>query len=515
MRFEGKFLPIPIILVTTFRNPNRLCFTRMNKKILFYSPYAIFPFHFETELELAEKYLEQGDDVTFLICNGELASCDPNPDHKYSICAKCKSRRASGIKWLGKDRVKVKSFYQITKAQQQIIREFESINILSLEQLKGIYIDGSDIGMAVFGSIVCNLREPYPDSEKYLNLIRKNLIAAATVHFSLKNQIEVDRPDEVVIFNGRMAPLRPVLRLTQLLDITTFVHERSGDLNRYYLTKNIYPHDLNFMKQEIELTYQNSPLSESKKMEIANEWFKERSNNHPQAWFSYTEQQKKDLLPESLNSQNINIAIFNSSEDELMSIEGWDNLFYENQSDGIYKMINEFKDIDNIKFFLRVHPNLTKVNNSQTKFFKNVLSSFSNLEIIAPDSPISTYTLIDACDIVITFGSTVGIEAVHRKKPSILMGRSIYEDLGGMILPSSHLDLVNILNNYLLTKELPKVNNSKTAFIKFGFFQKTYGCLFEYVKPYSAFKVSLQRDNENEYFVKPSFISKVLNKLKI
>lgn len=487
----------------------------MKKKILFYSPYTIFPFHFETELELAEKYLNQGHSVTFLFCDGDLPSCDANPNHKYSICAVCKSRRNSGIKWLGKDNVKVENFYHVTEEQTQVIQSFHSIDILSLEQLKNISIDGSDIGIAVYGSVICNLREPYIDPQKYINLIRKNLIAAAIVHYSFKNRLERDRPNKVIIFNGRMAPLRPVLRLTQSLGITTYVHERSGDLNRYSLTPNIYPHDLNFMKQEIELTYHNSPLLESEKSIIANEWFEERSNNHPQAWFSYTDQQKKDLIPRNLNLQNINIAIFNSSEDEMMSIEGWSNPFYRNQNDGIYKIINEFKDINNIKFFLRVHPNLAEIDNSQTKFLENILSRFSNIEIIAPNSPISTYALINACDIVITFGSTVGIEAIYQRKPSILMGRAIYEDLGGLILPSSHLDLVNIITNYMLTRELPKVKDSKIAFVKYGFFQKTYGYLFEYVKPYNAFKVSLKRDKEKEYFVQPSFIARALNKLKL
>ena len=485
----------------------------MNKKILFYSPYAIFPFHFETELELAEKYLEQGDDVTFLICNGELASCDPNPEHKYSICAKCKSRKASGINWLGKDRVTVKSFYQISREQQQIIREFESINILSLEQLKAIYVDGSDIGMAVFGSIICNLREPYPDIKKYIELIRKNLTAAAIVHFSIKNQIENDRPNEIIVFNGRMALIRPVLRLAQSLGITIYVHERSGNLNQYTLSKDIYPHDLNFMKQEIELTYRNSSLTEPQKIDIAATWFEERANNHPQAWLSFTKDQNKELKPKSLVSNNINIAIFNSSEDEMMSISGWENPFYKDQSDGIYKIIDEFKNIDKVKFFLRVHPNLAKVNNSQTQFIQKVLSNFSNLEVIPPDSPVSTYTLIDTSDIVITFGSTVGIETVYRRKPSILMGRAIYEDLGGLILPNSHTELVKILHSYLLLRKLPIVNDPEIAFTKFGFFQKSYGIPFDYVKPYNAFKVSLQRHNEQEYFVNPSLGAKITCKV--
>ena len=474
-----------------------------NKQILFYSPYPIFSFHFETELELAEKYLKQGHNVTFLVCNGELPSCDPNPYHKYRICAECKSRLSSGFKWIGKDNIKVENFYRLTSEQKQIIEELNSIEITSWEFLKQIFIDGSDIGMAAFGSVVCNLRDPEPDLQTHIDLVKNNLIAATIVHYSLKNRLGEDRPDRLIIFNGRMSSLRPALRLAQSLHIEVYVHERSGDLNRYYLVKNVYPHDIDFIKQEIELTYENSPLSETEKLEVASQWFEERINNHPQAWFSFTENQTRGLLPKSFDLQKTNIAVFNSSEDEMVSIEGWQNPLYKNQNDAIYKILNEFKDMSSIRFFLRIHPNLSNVNNSQTRFLEGDFSEFKNLEIIPAESPVSTYTLIDKCDLIITFGSTVGIEAVYHNKPSILLGRAIYEDLGGVILPKSHADLANIIQEYSVTNKLPITHDSKTAFIKYGFFQKKYGEVFEYAKPYNAFKVSMQRLCEKEYFGVP------------
>lgn len=485
----------------------------MKKKVLFFSPYAILPFHFETELEIAEKYIKKGYDVTFLTCDGNLPSCDVNPIHKPSICVTCKSRRKSGLHWLGLHNIQIKSFYQLNQEQQEIIQKFNHLDLASLEDLKNISIDGSDIGLGVFGSVVCALRDPEPDIQIHLQFIRKTLISSVTVHFSLKNYFTQNKPDEVVIFNGRMAVLRPVLRLAQSLGIQAYIHERSGDLNRYYLTRNTYPHDLSFMKREIELTYYNSNFSASEKLAIATEWFEERSNNHPQSWISYTENQKKDLLPKTLNHQNINVVIFNSSEDEMASIQGWESPFYKNQNDGIYQILSAFKHISDVKFFLRVHPNLAKVCNSQTRFLNDILSEISNLEIIPSESPISTYALLDACDVVITFGSTVGIEAVYRKKPSILMGRALYEDLGGVILPKSHSNLVDIIHTYLITKEFPTVHNSKAAFIKYGFFQKTYGELFEYVRPKNAFSVSVQRHNESPYFVNPSLAATVLVKV--
>jgi len=490
----------------------------MKKYALFYSPYAMSPFHFETGLEIAEKHLLQGYEVTFLICKGELLSCDLNPFHKNSICVQCKSHLFSGIQWLGKDNVRIESFYKLTSEQKQIVKELNYVEIPSLDSLKQIFIDGSDIGMATFSSVVYILRNPEPDldSQVNLDLVRKILVTSAIVHYSLKNRLTENKPDRLIIYNGRLAALRPALRLAQSLNIEVYVHEIAGNLNRYCMIKNTYPHDLTFMKQEIELHYQASKLPDSEKLEIATQWFEERFNHHSEVMFSCTENQRKGMLPKSFNSDKMNICIFNTSDDEMISIPEWqDSLhkIYKDQNDGIYQIVVSFQDITKVRFYLRVHPILKGIDNSQTQFIKKVLSSLPNLEVIEPDSPVSTYSLIDNCDIVITFGSTVGIEAVYRGKPSILMGRALYEDLGGVILPKSHEGLVSILHNYISTGSLPEPNNPQLAFIKYGFFQKTYGHLFEYVKPYTPFKVSLQRKNESEYFVRASWYSRILAKI--
>jgi hypothetical protein len=41
--------------------------------VTFYAPYAAWAPHFETELELMEMHLEQGDDVTVITCDAALS----------------------------------------------------------------------------------------------------------------------------------------------------------------------------------------------------------------------------------------------------------------------------------------------------------------------------------------------------------------------------------------------------------------------------------------------------------
>ncbi|NJM65396.1 MAG: hypothetical protein HC851_06845 [Acaryochloris sp. RU_4_1] len=429
----------------------------------------------------------------------------------------CKSRLNAGLKWIGSHKITVEDFYWISETQRLETERLNSIEITCVKDLKNIYLEGSDIGLAALSSIVSYLREPNPDICKNIDIIRNNLLTSAITHFSIKNHLISKKPDLFFICNGRFSAFRPALRIAQSLGIETYVHERAGVLEQYYLCKNSYPHDLKLTKESIERVYQMSNLDESKKKMIAYTWYKERINSQTQGWFSFTEKQKQNVLPEKLiwlSPSIFKVAIFNSSEDEFVAFDEWENPFYNDQNDGICKIASDFKDNLSIQFFLRVHPNLSGLNNSQTQSLEKLKYKFSNLEVIDADSKVGSYALMKACDLVITFGSTVGIEALYQSKPSILMSRAFYEDLEGIIKPSSHAELIQILKDYLQSRQLPLTGNSETSLIKYGFFQKTFGHKFEFAKPYEISKVSLTKDGK-EFFVEPSFIAKALNKLKI
>jgi hypothetical protein len=486
-------------------------------KVIFYAPFAIWPYHFETELDLIEQHLQKNYAVTLLSCSGKLPTCEPNPNHERWTCRMCKSRLNAGLKWIGSHRIAVEDFYWISETQQLEIERLNLIDITCIEDLKNLYLEGSDIGLAALSSTVSYLREPNPDIHKNINIIRNNLLTSAITHFSIKNHLISKKPDLFFICNGRFSAFRPALRIAQSLGIETYVHERAGVLEQYYLCKNSYPHDIELGKKNIEEVYQESKLSEVEKKEIAHTWYEERLNNQTQGWFSFTEQQRRDLLPQKLielSPAALKVAIFNSSEDEFVAFDEWKNPFYSDQNDGIYQIVESFKNELSVQFFLRIHPNLSGLNNSQTKSIERLKSKFNNLEVIDADSKVGTYALMKACDIVLTFGSTVGIEALYQGKTSILMSKALYEDLDGIIKPSSHSELIQILKDYLLLKEFPLTESNEISLIKYGFFQKMFGHEFKYAKPYEISKVSLIRHNK-ESFLQPSIYAKALNKLRI
>lgn len=97
------------------------------------------------------------------------------------------------------------------------------------------------------------------------------------------------------------------------------------------------------------------------------------------------------------------------------------------------------------------------------------------MTVIGPDDPVCTYTLLKNADVVLTFGSTVGIEAVFWGKPSVSAGQCYYRNLGGTYNPSSHSKLVELLRSNLKPKD-------REAALMYGYYWDTEGKRFKYVK---------------------------------
>ena len=159
--------------------------------------------------------------------------------------------------------------------------------------------------------------------------------------------------------------------------------------------------------------------------------------------------QDSSLLPENFDRSKRNVVIFNSSEDEFISVgREFDKYkIFETQLDGIIAILDKLKGSD-INVFLRIHPNLTTVKTKEIDVLLGLDKRYENLTVIPPASKVSTYSLIKNADKVVTFGSTVGVEAVYWGTPSILLGASFYRNLGCCYVPKTLAEAIKLLKVY-------------------------------------------------------------------
>lgn len=483
----------------------------MQKKILIYSPLAGAKPHFETDLELVESCLQQSSDVLLLTCNGEIKSCDLNPYHHIGKCYRCKSRRDRGIKWIGENRIQHRSFYWINSEQESEINRILDVPLDSIEAMRSLMVEGSDIGLAALSSVVSILREPYPNLNRHRSLIKSQIETALTVHFSLKNHILSYEPHELILYNGRLSVLRPALRLAQKMKVQAYVHEVSGSLDRYSYSSNHSTHDLIKMKSVISDFYQNYPLPEEEKKKLAREWFESRYQNLDVSGFNFTKTQRLGLLPNKLKTNKLKIAIFNSSEDEMVAIDGWENPYYASQNEALEKIFSDLSG-KNIQFILRVHPNLKGIDNSQTRSLHKLEKRFPDVTFISANSQVSSYELMSSSDLIFTFGSTIGIEACYRNQPVFLLGRAVYEDAQCVFTPKSHDDLIEKIIAISKDGQLPKHQTNDQDWVKHGFFYQFHGESFRFLRHLDLYQVELVKNGSKDR-IQASIPARILARL--
>lgn len=485
----------------------------MNKQILFFNPYCYWPFHFETDLEIIVKHIEQGDKVTVLTCDADLPSCEPNHNHNFLICQSCIHRRHQGFNVLGiSDKVEFLNLVNLSKNDRQTIEEFPK-QVVNLRSLKALSVHDFDIGLSVASSLIDYTREPYPNPNNYSGFVEKNIEAALIAYLSTLNHIKDIQPHKMYIFNGRFAVSRAAMRAAQSLSIDFDVHERAGVQGKYSLTANTYPHDLAKKKEEIGLVWSSSSLVEIEKLAIGSQWFTERRLGSDQSWYSFTNNQNKQ--PDFINKNKVNIVIFNSSQDEFEAVSGWENHIYNSQNQGIFKLAQSLQNDKDIDIYLRVHPNLSAINNSQTKAIAKLKGLYPNFHVIDPENPVKSYSLMDIADCIITFGSTMGVEAAFYNKNSLLIGRSLYEDLDVCSQVLSHNELVDIIRNKKFNLPLQILEKRKNNAIKYGFYMATYGIDFKVFQQIGLFKMVLLKNGKtlNEILSFDSVCFKLMSKL--
>ena len=91
-----------------------------------------------------------------------------------------------------------------------------------------------------------------------------------------------------------------------------------------------------------------------------------------------------------------------------------------------------------------------------------------------PHSPIDSYALMRQADIVVTYGSTTGVEAAFAGKRVIVLGPSAYDQLGCATLAGTQAELSAALDD--------RNAGAWAGAVSYGLMMRARGFSFEFVK---------------------------------
>jgi hypothetical protein len=446
--------------------------------VTIFGPYADWSPHFETELELAELHLQKGDTVSFITCDAGLNACEPNHHHNYAVCVRCMGRARAGLKLLD-ERVRVIPLSSLILPIRSELNIVNSIceKALSYEALYDITVDNFDLGAAALSTMNSLFRDPSPNPLDNPSVTRAVISSALATYKALCKYLAENVCEMFYVLNGRLANLRAALRACQLRNISCLVHERGSDLHSYILAPNTMPHDPSFLLPYMSSIFERIPRKV--KAKLAREFYSERSQGIIHNWHSFTQQQQSGLLPAHWERSSRRLAVFTSTESEFSSLRSfYPKGFYNSQKEGLIQIVEDLARRNyQGALVIRMHPN----SHDTKSDFTNDLKQFSYpfLTVIPPLGKIDSYALLKTSNAVLTFGSTIGIEAAYWGVPSILGRWSPYQHLGSTYNPRNHEQLVD----YLLRRLRPRPN---AGAINYGYYAKVYGTQLRLVRAFGV-----------------------------
>lgn len=433
-------------------------------KILFFYKNDTAPYLFtKIQADLLTSHVLKGDDIYIVKdFKGNIARTHISYDNDYYLYRNKKVfyNLTNYLKRQGG---------KITLLDYESIKHFNAQIFSDIENLKNYVADGYNIGMGVASTAISLFRDHKLDTIKNKKFINRELKISLDVLATIKKYAETISPDIVYVLNGRNSFSAPVVLYCKKNNLTFRIFDITYLHSTYHLIENYTPHHLENRRKEINDTWEKSTKSHDEKIKIGTSFFENQRKGINETDPSYIGLQNKEIDKEAIKGKEV-ISFFNSSIDEFAAVPGWENYLYifNNEVEAIEIICNHYKNDTNKIFILRIHPNLKYLNNAQNRELEK-LKQLKNLIIIAPESPIRSYSLLDKSDKIITFGSTIGVEACYYGKPVISLGLSFYEHLDVVYTPKNEEELFSYIECENLTPK-PKENT-----LIYGYYAKTFG----------------------------------------
>lgn len=414
-------------------------------------------FHYVAELNYIEDHLNKGDTITQLVCGADQNCCESNHAHLLSHCARCIGIRQHGLSLLSHS----------IKTQPLIHNDFilswpdnGKFKFKSLAELKNLNIEGFDIGYATYSSLVDRLLDTDPDITQCGSLVNNLLADSYRIFRTAMKYLKENHYDLVYIFNGRYAAARPWVRACEIQKVQFVTHERTSSSDRAIRFSNTLPHYPGHYTERV-LQFWEDAHKDKVILKEAEDFFEERPKGKMTGWVSFIDMQKENTLPPDWDENLRNVVIFATTEREFVGVQDMTiGYLFSSQEEAYPCIIQKALEKDsNLYFTLRIHPNSIK---EKVRWWEGkAFQGLPRCRIIQPESSISSYALLFACEKSLCFRSSMGLEATYWGKPSIVLAPPFYGKIDAVYEPSTIDEAIGLVVARLDPK--PKINALKYA----------------------------------------------------
>lgn len=443
-----------------------------SKKVLVYSHVPLWSVHHAETIEIVNSLVHSGHEVFLLSCLGDLASCPANPTKDKFVCNLCSQQTTYS-----------KSNLLPLNVNHLILNLSEECDIQEMptnfEGFRDFEYEGVPIGKMVLSQLVDELQDIYVEESILQKRGKREILSAVQLYKKTLSIIRESDIDEVYVWNGRRGCDGPVLYAGISEGKRVFSHISGSTPEKYAIFPEGGIHSTRIRMQLIEDYYEKNTVGELK-----NKYFKDGSD------FFYRQRYtgQTDLAAQWFggNFETTNVDYFHTDRKKLVIFT---SSYWEWIAASGVEVPNDFRDpynllntlihdsniLEDYEIIIRWHPNLVNAGKHERRRMKEILSSDHDVLQFEPESNVDSYQLLLQADLVLTFGSTLGIEATYYGKTSVVAGPCGYMGLNSVYEPKDFRELKNLLRQNLTPK--PILNA-----IKYGSWNVNYGQIYEYVK---------------------------------
>ena len=241
----------------------------------------------------------------------------------------------------------------------------------------------------------------------------------------------------IVVFNGRFLHDAAAASAASAEGLPVLAFDFGGNDTDYDLTVDD-THDWSALQTRMRNLYES--WNPEERIEIGRSWFEARRNHADVRNARFVESQVAGQGIDLPRDKSI-VVYFSSSGDEISELDvDWGEYFY-GQPGALEAVAEACRGQEDLYLVVRTHPH------KRMKPTRDVEEWHAAVAAARPDlhldewSDVDSYTLMDQADVVVTFGSTTGVEAAYARKPVIVMGPSAYDELGCATRVSTASDL--------------------------------------------------------------------------
>jgi len=352
----------------------------------------------------------------------------------------------------------------VQKIQSQFYSQI--VNMGSINDLNDLNYKGIKPGSALINEITFLTRSSNPNMKKNLRLIMFLLNSYLQVYSATSLVISSCKIERVYLYNGRFLHERAVWDSAKQLGVDCKLYETMRD--RYLLSNIGFHNRVNNQKIMLKHWYRSN-LKLQKKIEIGSKYFQDLESSLNKFYASERTE---------LKMKQEYFVFYSSSDDEYAGLGSNWNKKLGGQIACIEKLQEIFSAQDRYKLIIRIHPNLKNKSTGEVSLWRSI-KSVKNSSVITEESNISSYRLLQNACGVITFGSTIGLEAAFKRKPCLVLADCGYDLLGVCDKANNWIEVVNWLQKGHIKSDKELTGRRTNACIR-GYYLATGGTKFIY-----------------------------------